>query len=466
MSDDDITQAPPNDYRAEQALLGGLLFTNSGSTWVVDEVQRILHGPEDFYTVRHQEIYSAILDLYGTGKPVDPITVAAHMREAGSLARIGGAPYLHELVQTVPTVAHAPHYAQTVRDCAFRAALVSTGTTGRDEAYNPTSDPAQVAETVTEQVQRLVSGAAETVDRFWVGDHAEVFLDQMENTDHDPIIRTAWPDLDAVVKLRGGQLVIVGARPGGGKSVLGLNLAVYTALQHGTAAVLFSMEMGGDQVMARCYADQARIPLSRLEERNLNDDEWQRMAQATARLAGAPLSIDDTPRLSLGRLRARLRQMEAKGTPARVVVVDYIQLMQIDPAWGRQRWEQLGTLSRELKILAGEFNVLVVALTQMNRNPEMRADKKPSIGDLRESGSFENDANVVLLLHKDPPNSEGEPQQGRMDVIVAKNRQGQSGVTVPLVFQGKYQRLVSKSKGPQPCAEQMAYVAADSMETR
>ncbi|MFE6194125.1 replicative DNA helicase [Streptomyces sp. NPDC057838] len=466
MTDNEITQPPPHDFRAEQAVLGGMFFASSTNTRVLDEVQQILHGPEDFYTARHQDIYAAILDLYGSGKPIDPITLAAQMREAGSLARIGGASYLHELAQAVPTVAHAPHYAQNVRDCAFRRALVTTCTAGRDEAYNPTSDPAQVAETITEQVQRIVSGATESVDRFWASDHAEVFLDQLESTANDPIIRTAWPDLDTVVKLRAGQLVIVGARPGGGKSVLGLNLAVHTALKHQMAAVLFSMEMGGDQVMARCYADQARIPLGRLEERNLNDDEWQRMAQATARIAEAPLSIDDTPRLSLGRLRARLRQMEANGRPARVVIVDYIQLMQTDPAWGRQRWEQLGTLSRELKILAGEFNVLVVALTQMNRNPETRADKKPSMGDLRESGSFENDANVVLLLHKDPPNSEGEPQQGRIDVIVAKNRQGQSQVTVPLVFQGKYQRLVSQAKGPKPCAEQMAYVAAESMETR
>ncbi|MFE5218411.1 MULTISPECIES: replicative DNA helicase [unclassified Streptomyces] len=462
MTDDETTQPPPHDFRAEQAVLGGMLFATSLSNTVIDEVQQILRGPEDFYTVRHQEIYAAILGLYGSGKPVDPITLTAHMREEGSLTRVGGAPYLHELVQAVPTAAHAAGYAQTVRDCAFRAGLITACTAGRAAAYDASSDPAEVAEAVTGQLQTLASGAQEKADVFWAADHAQAFLDQLEATAEDPIIRTAWPDLDAVVKLRAGQFVVIGARPGGGKSVLGLNLAAHAALRYGMPSVVFSMEMGGDQVMARCYADQARVPLSRLEEKQLTDEEWLRVAQATSRISEAPLSIDDTPRLSLGRLRARLRQMEVTGHPARIVVVDYIQLMQLEQSWGRQRWEQLGALSRELKILAGEFKVLVVALTQMNRNSESRTDKKPSMGDLRESGSFENDANVVLLLHKDPPNSEGEPQQGRMDVIVAKNRQGQSGVTVPLVFQGKYQRLVSQARGPKPCDEQLAYVAGES----
>lgn len=462
---DDVTQPPPHDHRAEQAVLGGMLFASSFNNTVIDEVTQILHGPDDFYDPRHQTIYSAILDLYGNGKPVDPITLTTHMREAGSLQRIGGAPYLHELTQAVPTVANAPGYAQTVRDCAFRAQLGSVFTMGHNGARDPGADPAQVAEAATEQLQRLVSGAVEKADVFWAGDHFMTLVEQLENPDTNPVIKTAWPDLDKVVKLRPGQLVIVGARPGGGKSVLGLNLAVQAALTHGMTAVLFSMEMGGDQVMARYCADQARIPLSNIEENRLTDDETFRMVQAMTRLANgpAPLYIDDTPRLSIGRLRARLRQLEAAGKPARVVVVDYIQLMQLDQTWGRQRWEQLGALSRELKILAGEFGVLVVAATQLNRNPEMRTDKKPSMGDLRESGSFENDANVVLLLHKNPPDSEGEPQVGRMDVIVAKNRQGQSDVTVPLLFQGKYQRLVSKApKGQQPCAEQLAYVANDN----
>lgn len=462
---DDFTQPPPHDHVAEQATLGALFFASSMNGRVIDEVTQILHGPEDFYDPRHQTIYAAVLDLYGNGKPVDPITLGDHMRAAGTLTRIGGAPYLHQLAQAVPTVANAQAYAQTVRDCAFRAQLGTVFTMGHNASRDPGAEPGQVAEAATEQLQRLVSGATETADVFWAGDHFMALVEQLDNPDTNPVIKTQWPDLDKVVKLRPGQLVIVGARPGGGKSVFGLNLAVQAALTHGMAAVLFSMEMGGDQVMARYCADQARIPLGNIEEDRLTDDEMYRMTQAMTRLANgpAPLYIDDTPRLSMGRLRARLRQLEASGRPARVVVVDYIQLVQLDQGWGRQRWEQLGALSRELKILAGEFNVVVVALTQLNRNPEMRTDKKPSMGDLRESGSFENDANVVLLLHKDPPDSNGDPQTGRMDVIVAKNRQGQSGVTVPLLFQGKYQRLVSKApKGQQPCAEQMAYVANDN----
>lgn len=461
---DDFTQPPPNDPAAEQAVLGAMFFASSMNTRVIDEVQQILHGPEDFYDPRHQTIYTAVLDLYGSGKSVDPITLADYMRAAGSLARVGGAPYLHALAQAVPTVANAPEYAQTVRECAFRAQLSDVFTRGHNASRDPGADPGQVAEAATEQLQRLVSGATETEDVFWAGDHFVALVEQMENPDADPVIKTPWPDLDKVVKLRPGQFVVVGARPGGGKSVLGLNLAVHAALTHGMAAVLFSMEMDGKQVMARYIADQARIPLSSIEENRLSDDETARMVQAMTRLANgpAPLYIDETPRLTLGRMRARLRQLQSAGTPARVIVVDYIQLVELDQSWGRQRWEQLGTLSRELKILAGEFGVLVVAATQLNRNPEMRTDKKPSMGDLRESGSFENDANVILLLHKNPPDSNGEPQMGRMDVIVAKNRQGQSDVTVPLLFQGKYQRLVKTAKGPRPCAEQMAYVANDN----
>ncbi|MGW1399277.1 replicative DNA helicase [Streptomyces sp. NPDC002405] len=439
---DDLEKGPPHDLEAERALLGSMLL----STRSIDEAEQILRGPEDFYSAIHGTVYSAILDLYATGTRVDPINLTAHLRTTGDLLRVGGPAFLHDLIQRVPVADNATGYAQIVRDCATRGGILLVGDELRLGSRDATRPPTEILENAMGTLQQLAVGSA-VEQTLHASDHFLKLVEHLENPDSDPILPTPWPNLDKVVRIRGGQLVVVGARPGGGKSLYGSNLAAHAALHHNIPTVIFSMEMSGEQVESRIAADQARVSLTAMETKTLTDQDWANLANHASRIAAAPLVIDDTARLTLGRLRARLRWMESTfNRPAGLVVVDYIQQMQTDPAWGKQRWEQLGTLSRELKILAGEFNVPVIALTQLNRGPEQRQDKRPTMGDLRESGSFENDADIVMLLHREPTvpaGFGGEPtvRKGEVDVIVAKNRQGQNEVSVPLAFQGRYARL-------------------------
>jgi replicative DNA helicase len=439
---DAVEQGPPRDLEAERAVLGGMLL----SPRAIDQVEQILRGPEDFYSTIHGDTYADILALYGSGARVDPITLTAYMRTTGNLTRVGGPAFLHDLVQRVPTAAQAPYYAGIVRDCATRGGIGIVADELRTQSRDASQSPSEILDSAMGTLQRLAAGSAEE-QTLHASDHFLKLIEHLENPDSDPILPTPWPALNQIVRIRGGQLVVVGARPGGGKSLYGGNLAAHAALHHNIPSVIFSMEMSGEQVESRIAADQAKVSLSAMETKMLTDRDWAALADHAQRIGQAPLVIDDTARLTLGRLRARLRWMESTfNRPVGLVVVDYIQQMQTDPSWGKQRWEQLGTLSRELKILAGEFKVPVIALTQLNRGPEQRQDKRPSMGDLRESGSFENDADIVLLLHREPTvpaafGGEARVRKGEVDVIVAKNRQGQNEVAVPLAFQGRYARL-------------------------
>ncbi|MEU9183351.1 replicative DNA helicase [Streptomyces sp. NPDC048484] len=439
---DETDQPPPHDMQAEKAVLGGMLL----SSRAIDEVEQILRGPEDFYSGTHATVFSDILSLYATGARVDPISLTAHMRTTGNLVRIGGPAHLHALVQAVPTSANAQYYAEIVRDCATRAGLGVAADELKAQSRDASQTPAEILDSAMGTLQNLAVGSTEEMT-LHASDHFLKLVEHLENPDSDPILPTPWPELDKVVRIRAGQLVIVGARPGGGKSLYGSNLAAHAALHHNIPTVIFSMEMSGEMVESRIAADQAKVSLTVMETKSLTDGDWARLANHAQVIGQAPLIIDDTSRLTLGRLRARLRWMESTfNRPVGLVVIDYIQQVQCDPAWGKQRWEQLGTLSRELKIMAGEFKVPVLALTQLNRGPEQRTDKKPTMGDLRESGSFENDADIVMLLHREPVipasgMSEAKVRTGEVDVIVAKNRQGQNEVAVPLAFQGRFARL-------------------------
>ncbi|MGW4139382.1 replicative DNA helicase [Streptomyces mirabilis] len=439
---DEAEQGPPRDLEAERAVLGGMLL----SPRAIDEVEQILRGPQDFYSGIHADVYADILSLYATGARVDPISLAGHMRTTGNLVRVGGPAFLHALVQRVPSASNAAHYAGIVRDCATRGGIGIVADDLKAQSRDASQTPTEMLDSAMATLQRLAVGSTEE-QTLHASDHFMKLVEHLENPNSDPILPTPWPDLDKVVRIRAGQLVIVGARPGGGKSLYGSNLGACAAIRHNIPTVIFTMEMSGEMVESRIAADQARVSLTTMETKTLTNDDWSRLASHAEAIGQAPLVIDDTARLTLGRLRARLRWMESTfNRPVGLVVIDYIQQVQTDPSWGKQRWEQLGTLSRELKIMAGEFKVPVIALTQLNRGPEQRTDKKPTMGDLRESGSFENDADIVMLLHREPtiPASgmaEAKVRTGEVDVIVAKNRQGQNEVAVPLAFQGRFARL-------------------------
>lgn len=409
---------PPCDKQAEQSVLGAMLMSPDA----VRDVTDVLAGGE-FYVPVHQEVYDAILAVNHRGVRPDGITVAAELESRGSLAMVGGVPYLHTLMETVPTAVNADHYAEIV---AAKAVLRRLGEAAQRVAQLAQSgaNGADVDE-VLERARATVDDATasyrhrqhdEGID---VGDLAFATLDRYAQP-RPPGLPTGWFDLDGVLGggLRPGQLMVVAARPGVGKSLIGLNLAV-EASRNGTGTVFASLEMHRDEVMDRIYAQLAHVELDHLTRHALSQDDWQRVQDVAQDLVDVPLRIEDTPHLSMAKLRSLSRDRTRHPSGLGLVVADYVQL--IRPADSRiSREQQVAAISRELKLMAKELNAPVVALAQLNRAVEARTVKRPVIADLRESGAIEQDSDIVLLLWDDPE------RQGERQVVVGKNRQGRT----------------------------------------
>jgi replicative DNA helicase len=439
---------PDNVLAAEDAVAGAAIH----GRYLAEAAAETL-TEADFHQPSRGLAFAAAVHLAGSGAWVDIPAVARRLEQTGDLTAFrGDVTKLFDLGQSGAIDASQVRYhAETVAADAARRRLHQACARGVQVAGNIDFDPTVDIEAVIADVQAVATGRT-TDQALMVADDFDAYLDTLEQPDLNPVIPTPWPDVDRAVKLRGGQLVIVGARPGGGKSIVGLNLAVHTAVKRGRPAAVFSMEMPRRQVMDRALAGIAGVSLNAFESREFSDWDWRHLGEASPVLRAAPLMIDDTAHLTLAHIRTRLRWMHGKGTPAEVVVIDYLQLMKVDTRSGEGRVQQLGALSRGLKLLAIEFGIPVVALTQLNRASEMRTVKIPQLSDLRESGSIENDADIVMLLHRelphpDQPKEKGDRDwSGEVDLIVAKNRQGPNQITIPLSWQGHYARLASLGK--------------------
>lgn len=432
-------RTPPHDLSAEQCVLGALLL----SVDAIDEVAQIL-AAGDFYRPAHQIIYTTIRRLHDRGEPADAVTVHAELTRNGEADRCGQASYLHTLISTVPTAANAGYYAGIVLDRRKARTLIEVGTGLVRRGYDV--DPGDADEALDRAQQDLLTGLdgedQADVPAPDVAFDAEALEWLAADPADDPArIPLPYMDLDRLLGgLRPGQLVIVGARPAIGKSVVALDIARHAALRAGAPTYVASLEMSRRDLLLRLAAAEGRIPLDRLVNRNLDDGHWEQLAKVRQKLADHPhLFIDDNPNVSLGSLRAALRRMARQPCgPARLVVIDYLQLMQ---ARGNAENRQVAVaeLSRELKLLAKEMDVPVVVLSQLNRASEQRTDKRPGSADLRESGALEQDADVVVLLHREDAYDKESPRAGEMELIVAKQRSGPTS-TVTVVFQGHYAR--------------------------
>jgi len=427
----------PHSIEAEQSVLGALLLAGSRT---VDDVSLLLR-PADFYRPAHQVIYSTILELNRAGEAIDAVTVFDALTKAGAIERVGGGPYLHTLTETVPTAANATYYARIVKEQARLRALVEVGT--RIAQYGYTGSPEGIDGLIAQAHQDLIDQDPDEPSAPTLDEAVVSLVEWMETGDGDNRIALPYRDLDELLGgLKPGQMIVIGARPGMGKSVVGLDIARHAALKLGLPVYLASLEMSQRELLQRLIAAEGAINLTRLQDRTLTDAEWAKFSQVTARLAETRhLIIDDTPNVTIDRLRAELRKMTRSevGAP-RLVVVDYLQLMR-SPDGGRRtpenRQVEVSELSRNLKLLAREFNIPVVVLSQLNRAVEQRADRRPVISDLRESGSLEQDADAVLLLHRDD-----EMRPGELEIIVGKNRNGRTG-SAAVAFQGHYGRAVN-----------------------
>lgn len=445
-----LERTQPNDLEAEQAVLGSMLL----SRHVIDRMISIVE-PAAFYHPAHQTVFTTITDLYGRSRnpKIDPITVGSELDRLGELNKIGGQPYLHRLVGAVPSTAHAEHYAEIVRDKAVLRSVIEASTRAAARAYTQQGTAAEILDDAMAELQGAATGTSAIEVKLSVGDRWATFLDELQAGKDPRALDTPWHDLNEVVELKPGQLVTVGAATGGGKSLFGMNLAAHVALTRCRPALVASMEMGGSELMARLTAAEAMVDLDRLVRRKLTDHDWAKVIKVTDRMQNARnFILDDSPNLTLSKIRARLRWMAGHGQPAAIVVADYLQLMTPEGSSSNgNRAQEVALISRGLKLMAMEFEIPVIALAQFNRNA---AGREPVVTDFKDSSAIEQDSNVIVLMHKplppdpDVPESKRERDRtGEIDLIVAKNRNGINGRIIPLVFQGHYGRLQSMDRG-------------------
>ena len=429
-------RVPPNDIEAEQSVLGGMELSKDA----IGDAHATGITSSAFYRPAHGTIYDAIMEMYGKGQPVDPITLAAHLAKAGDLERIGGASYLHTLVQSVPTAANTEYYAEIVVERYKLRRLIEAGTRIVQMGYAGEGDVADIVNAAQGEMQEAAQlGAGGGLER--VAEIDDMLEEYLVSMDAPPPERLPLPyrDLQAMLPMEPGDLVVIAARPAIGKSVVLLDIARHVAIEHGMQVLVSSMEMSHSQLMERIIAAEARVPLNRVKDREFQGDDRQCIHDAALRIGGSPLVVDDGPAATIVRLRSRLRWLQAQNRLPGLLVVDYLQIMKASGKGGQNRTGEVDEIARGLKELAGEFRIRVITAAQLNREVEKREDKKPMMADLRESGSIEAEANAVVLLHRPDAYDKEHERAGEMDLIIGKNRQGPTG-TVTVAFQGHYAR--------------------------
>jgi replicative DNA helicase len=438
----DFDRQPPQDLQAEQSVLGGMLLSKDA---IADVVEVLRAG--DFYRPAHQLIYDTILDLYGRGEPADPVTVSAELTRSGQLMRVGGAPYLHTLISSVPTAANAGFYAEIVAERATLRRLVEAGTRIVQLGYGAAAGQGGDVDAVVDRAQAEIYDVTERrtsedyvrLEQLLQGTMDEI--DAISSRGGQSIgVPTGFSELDEITNgLHAGQMIIVAARPAMGKSTLGLDFARACSIKNGLTSAIFSLEMSKSEITMRLLSAEAKVPLHHMRSGHMSDDDWARLARRMGEVADAPLYIDDSPNLTMMEIRAKARRLRQRND-LRLVIVDYLQLMSSGKRV-ESRQVEVSEFSRSLKLLAKELEVPVVALAQLNRGPEQRTDKKPMLSDLRESGSLEQDADMVVLLHREDVYERESPRAGEADLILAKHRNGPTGL-VTVAFQGHYSRFV------------------------
>ncbi|MDE3723451.1 MULTISPECIES: replicative DNA helicase [Nocardiopsis] len=436
-------RTPPHDIQAEQSVLGGMLISKDAITQVVEIIRSA-----DFYRPAHQIIYDAVVDLFSRGEPVDVISVNAELTKRGEVTRVGGALYLHTLTEAIPTAANAGYYAKIVSDRAILRRLVEVGTRIAQIGYAGDGEVDDLVDHAQAEIYKVAEKRTGE-DYVALADIMPGALDEIEAiSSHDGTLTgvpTGFADFDALTNgLHPGQMIIIAARPAVGKSTLALDFARAASIKNDLTSVFFSLEMGRNEIVMRLLSAEARVPLHTMRSGLMTDDDWARLARRMGEVANAPLFIDDSPNMSMMEIRAKCRRLKQQHD-LKLVIVDYLQLMS-SPGRVESRQQEVSEMSRSLKLLAKELEVPVVALSQLNRGPEQRTDKRPQVSDLRESGSIEQDADMVILLYREDVHDKESPRAGEADIIVAKHRNGPTA-DVTVAFQGHYSRFVDMAPG-------------------
>ncbi len=432
-------RVPPQSIEAEQSVLGGLMLDNRCLDQIGDKLD-----PEDFYRKEHQLIFKAISDLTVESKPADVLTVSEYLQNTGDLAQAGGLAYIGTLAKNTPSTANVTAYAEIVRERSVMRRLLSVAADISRAVYEPEGrstvellDFAErnifaISELGTrsggfQPLTKLLSVAVERIDKLYQSD--------------SPIsgLPTGFTDLDAMTSgLQEADLIIVAGRPSMGKTSLAMNIAENVAVGQQLPVAIFSMEMPGEQLAMRMLASMSRINTHKIRTGKLNDDDWPRVTSTISLLAQAPIFIDDTPGLTPMELRTRARRLKREHGLA-LVLVDYLQMMQSFEG-SENRATEVSNITRALKNLSKELNVPLIVMSQLNRSLEQRPNKRPVMSDLRESGSIEQDADVILFIYRDEVYNEDSVDKGTAEIIISKHRNGPTG-TVRLTFLGQYTKF-------------------------
>ncbi len=421
-------RVPPHNLEAEESVLGSMMLSAEAIADVVEEIQ-----PSDFYKSANRQIFETLRSVYARGDPVDAITAVEELRRRSVLEEVGGHLYIHELVEQVPTPSSAGYYARIVSQAALLRRLIQAAADIMEMGYSAPEDPERVADEAEQRIYEVarreekdqVAQIRELVDQ------AMTELEKIQNRESAIAgLPTGFRDLDSLLSgLQSGNLIIVAARPGIGKSSFVTNLARNVAVETGTQVGMFSLEMSRWEIGMRLLCGEARVPWDSIRNKRVGADDWSRIVQAAEVLHEAPLSIVDSGNVTLVDIRAKARRLATRKNRLGLIIVDYLQLMshyrRVD-----NRQQEIAEISRGLKLLAKELDIPVIAVSQLNRDPERRQDKRPQLSDLRESGALEQDADVVMFIHRD----DSDPgKKGVADLIVAKHRNGPTD-TVPLTF--------------------------------
>ena len=427
----------PHDDVAEQSVLGGMLLSKDAIADVVESLRA-----SDFYKPAHETIYEAILSLYGHGSPADAITVADELKKRGELTRVGGAAYIHTLIASVPTAANAQYYAEIVKEHAIMRRLIEAGTKIAQLGYANETEVDTLVDQAQAEIYAVTDGNAKE-DYVSFSEALEETINEIDANSNRPDgvygVPTDFIEFDELTGgLHGGQMIVIAARPGVGKSTLALDIARSAAIHHQMTTVFFSLEMSRTELAMRILSAEGKISMGRLKKGDLDTEGWTNLATLQGRIDSAPLFIDDSPNMTLMEIRAKCRRLKQRND-LKLVVLDYLQLMSSGKKV-ESRQQEVSEFSRSLKLLAKELDVPVIALSQLNRGSEQRTDKRPMVSDLRESGSIEQDADMVILLHREDMYNPDSERVGEADMIIAKHRGGPTR-TIPLAFSGKYSRF-------------------------
>ena len=433
-------KTPPHSIEAEQSVLGGLMLDNQAWDHVVDKVTA-----DDFYHPGHRLIYEAIAQLSADSKPFDPLTLAESLENRAELENAGGLVYLTELVGNVPSIANIRAYAEIIYERSMLRQLINASQKIADRAYNPEGRNSQE---VLDEAERLVFNIAEERPKSGgpVGireilDKTVKKIDELFNTgDAITGVTTGFTDLDNMTSgLQSSDMIIVAARPSMGKTTFAMNLVENALLASDKGVVVFSLEMPSEQLMMRMLSSLGRIDQSKTRSGQLEEDDWPKLLSAVERIKDRKLFIDDTAGISPQEMRSRVRRIVREHGDIGLIMIDYLQLMQI-PGFSEGRTNEISEISRSLKAIAKEFNVPVVALSQLNRSLEQRPNKRPVNSDLRESGAIEQDADVIMFIYRDEVYNPDTEYKGVGEIIIGKQRNGPIG-SVRLAFIGKYTRF-------------------------